>query len=286
MTRVWPSHRALRRAATMALYCALALLSDRSAWADDEASLSDLFVQATKALHEGRAEDAVAAFESMADRGAVDATLSYDRGLAYATRVRIHAEQPGDLGRAAQGFEEARDLSHDPKLIDDASRALVVVRSEVARRRVLAGQSVEVDPGRSLGRVLAGLLDENTWAVFCVAFAFALTAGLFARWLGPSGRLRIAGGVAAGVAGPLLCLAAAMTLATRTDRLTLREAVIVSASARPTDERGVTIPGAQPVPEGGRVEVVDPHGAQTRVRFGTLDLWLPASALREIARVD
>ena len=46
----------------------------------------------------------------------VDAAASYDRGLAYAMRVRIGAEVPGDLGRAAQGFEEARELSREDRV--------------------------------------------------------------------------------------------------------------------------------------------------------------------------
>jgi len=277
---------------TLALRCSLLLLgvitlgAGRSAGAEEPASPEDLFSEARMALHEGRAGEAVAAFEALADRGVIDATLSYDRALAYATRIRVGGEQAGDLGRAAHGFEEARDLSRDPRLVDDASRALVIVRSEVARRRVLAGQSVEVDPGRSLGRTLAGLLAEDTWGALSVLSAMGLTAGLFMKWLGSAARLRIAGGVIAGVAAPLLLLAAAMTFATRSDRLTLREAVVVTATARPTDERGITLTGAQPLPEGARVERVDARGAQARVRFGTLDVWVPASALRDLARSE
>jgi hypothetical protein len=276
----------IRRLAIYSLVLAFVLALGANVLAEEEASLQDLASQAEKALRDGRAGDAVAAFESLADRGAIDATLSYDRGLAYALRVHIGAEQPGDLGRAAQGFEEARDLSRDPRLVDDAGRALILVRSEVARRRVLAGDSVEVDPGRSLGRALAGLLTEDTWAAVCATASLALTVGLFARWLGRSPRPRVAGGVVAGVAAPLLLLAAAMTSATRADRLSLREGVVVTANARPTDERGITVPGAHPLPEGARVEVVDVRGAQTRVRFGTLDVWVPAGALRELARAD
>ena len=271
---------------SLSMTLALAFGTGESLRAEDEASVPDLFLQATKALRDGRAGDAVAAFESLADRGAIDATLSYDRGLAYALRVHIGAEQPGDLGRAAQGFEEARDLSRDPRLVDDAGRALILVRSEVARRRVLAGDSVEVDPGRSLGRTLAGLLAEDTWAALCAIASLAFAAGLFLRWLGRNARSRIAGGVVAGVAAPLLLLAATMTFATRADRLNLREAVVVTAGARPTDERGITVPGARPLSEGARVELVDARGAQTRVRFGTVDVWVPAAALREIARAN
>ncbi len=274
------------RLAIFSLLLAFVLARGANLLAQEETSLKDLASLAEKALREGRAGDAVAAFESLADRGTIDATLSYDRGLAYALRVHIGAEQPGDLGRAAQGFEEARDLSRDPRLVEDAGRALILVRSEVARRRVLAGDSVEVDPGRSLGRTLAGLLTEDVWAAVCAVASLALTVGLFARWLGSSPRPRVAGGVVAGVAAPFLLLAAAMTSATRADRLTLREAVVVTANARPTDERGITVTGAHPLPEGARVELVDARGTQTRVRFGTLDVWVPAGALRELARAD
>jgi hypothetical protein len=248
---------------------------------DDPAAL---FAQATQALKEGRAGDAVAAFEALADRGVVDPVASYDRGLAYATRVRIGAEAPGDLGRAAHGFEEARDLSRDPRLIDDATRALTVVRSEVARRRTRAGQPVEVDPGRSLTRTVASLLPEDTWAGLAVGASALLSLGLFVRWLARALRLRVACGVAASVAAPALAVSIAMTLAARHDRLGLREAVVVAANARPTDDRGIVVSGATPLPEGARVEVLEARGPWTRVRFGAIEASVAAGALRDLAR--
>ncbi|HEY8040907.1 MAG TPA: hypothetical protein VIF15_13975 [Polyangiaceae bacterium] len=258
------------------------LVTAHAARADDETV--GLFGAATQALHDGRAGDAIASLEALADRGVVDPVASYDRGLAYAMRVRIGAEVPGDLGRAAHGFEEARDLSRDPGLIEDASRALTVVRSEVARRRTLAGEPVEVDPGRSLARTVAGLLSEDTWAAFAVASSAVLGLGLFVRWLSRGRRVRVSGGVAAGVAAPALFLAGLMTLASRHDRWTLREAVVVAANARPTDDHGISAPGATPLPEGARVEIVEPRGGWTRVRFGRTDTFLASSALRTLAR--
>lgn len=254
--------------------------------ADEATDTNALFDSATKALHEGRAGDAIASFETLADDGVVDAAASYDRGLAYAMRVRIGAEVPGDLGRATHGFEEARDLATDPKLRDDATSALGIVRGEIARRRLRAGDPVEVDPGRTLARTLAGLLPESVWSVLAVALSLSLAAGLFARWLGGRPRVRIAGGVVASVAAPTLAIAAAMTLAARHDRLTLREAVVVTAGARPNDARGIALPGATPLPEGARVEIVEPRGAMARVRFGATDAWVSSSTLRELARID
>ncbi len=245
----------------------------------------ETFAGAVRALRDGRPGDAVAAFESLADRGLVDPVASYDRGLAYATRVRIGAEQPGDLGNAAQAFEEARALTQDARLADDASRALTVVRGEIARRRLRAGQSVEmVDAGRSLGRALAGLLREDVWTWICAFASAALAAGLFARWLAKEHRVRVAGGVSAAVASPVLALALAMTLAARHDRLNLREAVVVTSAARPLDDRGVALPGRPALPEGARVELVDARGGSVRVRFGAGDVWVAQNAVREIAR--
>jgi hypothetical protein len=256
-------------------------LSTRQACADED---QPLFDSAVKALHQGRATEAVDGFEALADQGNVDPVASFDRGLAYAMRVRIGAEVPGDLGRAAQGFEEARDLSHDPKLVEGASRALATIRSEVARRRARAGEPTEVDAGRSLGRVITGLLEEDTWAGLAAASSVLLSLGLFVRWLSRARRVRVGGALLAGVATPVLVLAVAMTLAARHDRLNLREAVVVTAAARPSDDRGMAVPGANRLPEGARVQVLEVRGSLSHVRFGRGDAWVPSDALRELAR--
>jgi hypothetical protein len=272
------------RLAAGVLLAALVMSTAGGGWAADENDA--LFASGVVALREGRPGDAVSAFEALADRGVVDPVASYDRGLAYVGRVRVGAEVPGDLGRAAHGFEEARDLTRDRKLADDAGKALTIVRSEVARRRMRAGQPVEVDPGRSLSRSLAGLLSEDTWSVLAMAAAAGLAVGLFVRWLGRAVRVRVGGGVTAAVAGPVLALAIAMTLAIRHDRMYLREAVVVGPNARPTDEHGLAVPGATSLPQGARVEVVDASGPWQKVRFGTIEVRVAASSLRELARAD
>ena len=272
------------KAAAAALAVASALAFSTLAGAQDDPAA--VFASGVEALHQGRPGDAIAQLEALADRGVLDPVASYDRGLAYAARVRIGAEVPGDLGRAAHGFEEARELSRDPRLADDANRALMVVRSEVARRRTRAGESVDVDAGRSLARAVAHLLSEDVWASCAAALSAVLAAGLFIRWLSRGSRSRAVGGVAAGVAAPLLAIAVAMNLASRRDRESLREAVVVSADARPTNERGIAIPGGVRLPEGARVEIVESRAAWTRVRFGATDAWVSSEALRELARAD
>jgi hypothetical protein len=280
MVRWFPVAAVALVVALPASWSALALAEQ----GDGEPSTATLFTDGAKALQEGRPADAIAEFEALADRGVVDPVASYDRGLAYALRVRSGAEDPGDLGRAVEGFEEARDLSHDGRLIDDASKALILVRSEIARRRTRAGESVEVDPGRSLGRSLAALLSEDTWAMLCILASVVMSLALAARWLGLEPRLRVSSGIVLGIAAPLLVLSVVMTLAARHDRLTLREAVVVAASARAVDDRGIVVAGGSALPEGARVEVLDTHGSQARVRFGTTEQWINAATLREIAR--
>lgn len=245
-----------------------------------------LFRDATKALADGRPVDAVATFEALADRGVRDAAVSYDRGLAYAARVRIGAEVPGDLGRAAQGFEEARALAVDPALADEATRALAIVRAEVARRRGRSGEPVELDQTPSLGRTVAHLVAEDAWAGGAGVASIALGVALFVRWLASSRRVRVGATIAVAAAVPLLVIFSLLAAAMRDERLHRREAVVVSAGARPTDERGITVPGATPLPEAALVEIVEERAGLVRVRWGTIEAWVQSSGVRTIARGD
>ena len=265
---------------TSLLVCSGARAADS---VDDTASL---FASGVAALKDGRPSDAIASLEALADRGVVDSVASYDRGLAYAGRVRIGSEVPGDLGRAVHGFEEARELSHDPALAKDATQALAVLRSEVARRRVRAGEPVEVDPGRSLTTTVARVLREDAWSIISMGASIVLAAALFVRWLARARRVRVSGGVTAGVAAPVLVVSIAMTIAARHDRIHVREAVVVAANARPHNERGIAVAGATPLPEGARVEIVEASGPWTRVRFGAIDARVASSTLRSLARPE
>ena len=244
----------------------------------DDTSDDALFAAATLALHEGRPSDAIADLEALGDRGVIDPAVSLDRGLAYAERIRAGGEQPGDLGRAAQGFEEARDLSSDATLTDDAARALALVRAEVARRRAHAGEPAALDQGASLGHTIVHLLAENTWAVMAAIASGLFAAGLFVRRIADARRARIGATLVCSVAAPLLVLTALAAVVARDDRLHLREGVIVTAAARPSDERGIVRPGASTLPEAARVQVVESKAGWTRVRWGSLDAWVPAQS--------
>jgi hypothetical protein len=243
-----------------------------------------LFAAGSTALAEGRPGDAVADFEALADHGVVDAAASFDRGLAYTNRVRIGAEQPGDLGRAAHGFAEARALASDPSLSRDAASALTLVRAEVARRRAQSGDPVELDQGVSLGRAIVELVPENAWAVLASVASVLLGLGLFARGAVSDRRQRVAATLVCAVAAPLLVAGAVLTLAARSERLHLVEGIVVATSARPTDDKGVAIPGALPIPEAVEVEITGARPGWVRVQRGSQIAWLPSQGVRTLAR--
>ena len=262
---------------------ALVLATDGRATEESNA----LFSHGVNALNEGKPAAAIADFEALADQGVVDASASYNRGAAYAMRVRIGGEQTGDLGRAAHGFEEARTLTGDPTLDRDAKTALGVVRAEIARRRARAGEPVDIDPGVPALRAIAGWLDEDTWLALAAAASVLLTVCLLVRWRAEAARARVASLFSAVVAFAILSSAALLQVRARADRLGFREAVVVASGARPCDERGIAISGATPLPEAARVSVLDPqNGSVCRVRFGAIETRVPSGTLRAIASVE
>jgi len=264
---------------------ALAVADD--ARADGPAETTTLFADGITALQHERPGDAIADFEALADRGVVDPIASFDRGLAYAERWRGGKGIPGDLGRAAQGFEEARALAgSDAALIKDASGALALVREEIARRRALAGDPVDVDPGVPLGRAVVELASEDAWNRLAFAASLVLTAALFVRWRATARRVRIGGAIAIGAASPVLALAALLGLAARDARLHLREAILVAESAHLADDHHIVVPGASPLPEAARVTIEDTSGGWARIHFGSALGWLPSSSVRAITRAE
>lgn len=243
-----------------------------------------LFDDGVAALKDERPNEAVASFEALADRGVVDPVASYDRGLAYALRVHANAEQPGDLGRAAHGFEEAIALTTDEHLAADARAAVSAVRSEVSRRKAREGVTVDVEQRASPWRSLTHLVAEEAWTAIAIACSLILGAALFLRWLAESTRARAGAAIAIAVSAPVLVVAAALARTARSDRLYLHEAIVVSAAARPSDNRGIVLPQATPLPEAARVEVLDQGGGFTEFRWGALHAWVPAGTLRALAK--
>lgn len=250
----------------------------------EETNPAALFRGAQEALAADRPGEAIAKLEALADRGVVDAVVSFDRGLAYAARVRAGAEQPGDLGRAAHGFEETRELTRDPSLAADATSALTSVRSEIARRRSRAGDSVEIEHGFSLGRSIVDLLPENVWAALAAVMALALSAAILVRHRVTLPRAKVAATTSGAIAGSLLLITSVLAWAARDARLHLREGVVIAPNARLLDARHLAMDGVAPVPEGARARIVEESGGFSRVIVGSLDGYLPSSAVLPLAK--
>ena len=198
--------------------------------------------------------------------------------------MRAGAEQPGDLGRAAHGFEETRELTRDPTLVADATTALAVVRSEVAHRRSRAGESVEIGHGFSLGRSIVDLLPENVWAVIAAIMALVLSGAIVARRRMTQPRAKVAATTSGAIAGSLLLITSVLAWAARDARLHLREGVVIAPNARLLDVRHLAIDGVAPVAEGARARIVEESGGFSHVVVGGADGYLPSSAVLPIAK--
>lgn len=269
-----------------------AMLAGIAAKADEpQATVEDqdpatVFREATDALAGDRPSDAITRLESLSDKGVVDAVASFDRGLAYARRVHAGAgaEQSGDLGRAAHGFEEARELTRDRDLADEATRSLIAVRAEVARRRARSGEPVDLERGVSLGRSIVGLLPENVWAILAVMLASVLTTAIFFRSRVTIARAKVAATTTCAVSGLLLAITALCAWSARDARLHLREGIVVTPNARLLDERHVVRDAVAPISEATRVRIFDEGGGYSRIAVGGEEGWLPSSAVLPIAK--
>src|SRR5690606_38486401 len=132
-----------------------------------------LFKSAAAALASGSFETAIDQLEMLADRGFVHPDVSFNRGVAYARRAESGQAQPGDLGRAAAGFQECLRLKPGDV---EAARALAAVEGQITRRRSREGREPVV-ANASLRRAVVGLLDEDTWAWLAALAALVASVG-------------------------------------------------------------------------------------------------------------
>lgn len=241
------------------------------------ARAADPLAEGVTALRDGKADEAVARFEALANAGTVDAHASFDRGLAYAARL-VREPKPGDFGQAIAAFEEAAALS-DGALHARADHAADLVRGELAKKRHREGAKAAFEPAPSLLDRTVELLPELVWfglgALLCVLSAIA------ARLPRERGSSRVLIGLAALLALP--CLAAAFTMKSRQQR-ELR-AVLVVESARLLDtETHRPLADYEPLVEGALLRVEPTDGSELRVRAAGVHGVLPRTSVRLLAR--
>lgn len=242
-------------------------------------SNEEIFHAGAQALADGDHGRAVALYERLADRGFTHPDAAYNRGMAYLARVRAKKARPGDLGRAAAGFEEALLARPDDTA---AQRALERVRAEVARRGPHSDGLVEMEVRPSLDRIIVGLAPEAVWAWLALASSIVLSVGLALR-RAKAGAAHMAGVVAMPIGLTAMILFGALAARARHVRHELRPAVVVATSARILDARGTALPKEDPIPEAARVDVIEREGRLAHIRYGQREGWTHASSLRELA---
>jgi hypothetical protein len=237
-----------------------------------------LFQRGADALARGEYGTAIDALESLADSGFAHPDASFDRGLAYVARVRAKAEHPGDLGRAAAGFEEALLLRPGD---GEADAALDLVRAEVTRRRSRhAKDAVDVRP--TLDRVVVGLASEQAWELAAIAASLLFALGLVLRRR-PTGPVHVAGSVLAPTAALVVLMTTPLAWGARELRLETGPGVVVAPEVFLTDEAGTTL-GGDPIPEAATVEVdTRKRGERIHVRWGASEGWVPTGTVRVLA---
>jgi len=240
---------------------------------------AEMFARGVSALREGAYDKAITLFEGLADRGFAHPDAAYNRGLSYLARVRAHAEQPGDLGRAAAGFEET--LVQRPR-DRDAEHALEHVRAEVARRSAMRGGSTQMQARPPIAQALVGLAPESVWAAGAAVGSLVLTVGLLLRRKATPAH-RLAGLIAVPLGAIALILFAALAGGARHLRHTTSQGVVSVPEARLLDERGLTR-NAEPVPEAAKVDVIERRGALVLIRHGTAEGWTLATNVRLLPR--
>jgi len=252
------------------LYCS-------SVFAGQPKTNEELFDEGVAALEQTDHERAVAVFESLADRGYRHPDVSYNRAMAYLARVRAKQGRPGDLGRAAAGFEEVLLLRPSD---ESAQHALEVVRAEVARLTPKSNRSdVVVNP--SLDRIIVGLLSESVWAWGAIVGSGLLSVGLVLRRRRIAA-MHLAGVIAISVGAVVMVVFGVSAGWSRYLRETTVPAVVVGTDVRFVDDRGVVITRELPIPEAARVEVLERRGGLSRVRYGQREGWVHGGGLWEL----
>jgi hypothetical protein len=261
------------------LFAALLLLRPASAVApeSDEA----LFGEAVTALEREAYDDAIDRFELLGDRGVMRANLSFNRALAYLGRGLGPRAEPGDLGQAVAGIEEARLLGDERP---ETAVLLEELRRQIARNSAQRGKApVLVHP--ELGRALVGLLAENAWAVLAMVASVLTAIGLGFRLFGRELWRRVAGPVLLSVGSLILVLSLAATSAARSYRLNSQPAVLVHDKTPLLDERGLALTKSNQVedntvPEGSLLYVLERRGQLSRVQWGSASGWVRSPHIR------
>ncbi|MFO0548470.1 MAG: hypothetical protein U0271_08795 [Polyangiaceae bacterium] len=246
--------------------------------ATDVASPEQNFSRATAALRAKRYDEAILELEALADEGYLHADIAYDRGLAYALRAATPGAQPGDLGRAAAAFEEAKRMAPRD---EESARSLDLVRAEVARRRSKEDKKdVIVRP--SLDRVILTAFSPNVWAYFAMASSLLLGLGLVLWRAKKTGIVHVTGSVLSPIAFVATVTLAPIGYFSRRHADTTKSAVVVAPEITLKTDDGEKS-DAPTIPEATLVEIGQRRDDDVLVRWGSYEGYAPARSVRVLA---
>lgn len=274
ITRKAPTLAALVLAFTLALGL---LVPDAALGAEDT---TELHGRAAAALKAGAYQEAIDALELLSDRGFVNASVSFNRAIAYLGRANSPQSKNGDLGQSIAALEEAQLLDPEEREI---APVLEQLRKEIAREQAKRGSSPLV-PRPSLGRAIISLCREDTWFVLAAVGSGLVTVSL-ALWFWIKATPAQIAAMIAGMLGALLALfSGSMAHAARQLRLEAAPAVVIASSARLLDSVGTPMTGvATEVSEGALVDVLGTRGTLTHISWGGSEGWVSGAYLRRLA---
>lgn len=233
--------------------------------------------RALAAIDKGDIANAIIELESLADSGVVHPDVSYNRGIAYATRAQGAAAEPGDLGRAAAAFEEAVRLRPNDK---DADKALDMIRGEVTRRRSKQDKK-DVIVRTSLGTAVLELLPVGVWSLAAMGASLLAGIGLLLRWR-KSGWIHVVGAVLTPLSLVLMLALIPIAYLARDHEETTKPGVLVVPEAALEQDNGKAT-DAPNIPEASLVELGRRKDDKVFVRWGNYEGWLPWRAVRPLA---
>jgi hypothetical protein len=254
---------------------ALSPKTARGAEPDEAAVIAQGVKESALALSESRPAEAIRSLESLADRGMSHPDLSFNRGLAYASRATAATSEVGDLGQAVAGFAEALHLRPGDK---QAERAVRQTQLLVAKKAAGDQTSSENDSLGLIEKTLQGL--SPFWLFVLAALGSVAASGGSLLRLSTRETIRLSGLVTAGIGVFLLFGAGSLFLFRQTLFDGARQGVVIAPEARLVDESGAQLKGVLPYRESTIVHIGPPRrGLAPLVSLGQIR-WIRTTQVR------